>query len=205
MSLKNQLRGDPLPWLLEADDPGPRYLALRDVVGLSNEDTELKSARRRAYREGPIAKVLFRMNPEGYWARAGTGYGPKYKSTVWALLLLAQLGADINEDKRIKKACKYLVDQALTEGGQFSAMTNASPSGTVDCLQGNLLWSLMELGYNDPRLKSAYEWMARTTTGEGVAPMKDKHAPVRYFGASADRTSPAARIINSPAPGAGAR
>ena len=181
MSLKNQLRGDPFPWLLEADDPGPRYLALRDVVGLPKEDSELKSARRRAHREGPIAKVLSRMNEDGYWARAGTGYGPKYKSTVWALLLLAQLGAQVKEDKRLEKGCKYLLDHALIEGGQFSAMTNASPSGAIDCLQGNLLWALMELGYDDPRMRSAYEWMARTTTGEGVAPMKDKHAPVRYY------------------------
>jgi hypothetical protein len=60
-------------------------------------------------------------------------------------------------------------------------MTNNSPSGTADCLQGNMLCSLMELGYNDPPLASAYEWMARTLTGEGVASMKDKHAPVRYF------------------------
>lgn len=82
MSWRNQLRGDPLPWLLEADDPGPRYLALRDVVGLSDRDSELRSARRRAHREGAIAKVLSRMNAEGYWSRAGTGYGPKYKSTV---------------------------------------------------------------------------------------------------------------------------
>lgn len=182
MAWQNQLRGDSVSWLLEAESPGVRYLALRDVVGISKEDAELKSVRKRAHKEGPIAKVLERMKEEGYWARAGTGYGPKYKSTVWALLLLAQLGANIKEDKRIVKACTYLVDHALTEGGQFSAMTNASPSGTVDCLQGNLLWSLMELGYDDPRLKSAYEWMARTTTGEGMAPMKDKHAPIRYFG-----------------------
>ena len=182
MSWQSQVRGDSVSWLLEAESPGVRYLALRDLVGLSKDDAELKSARKRAHKEGPIAKVLARMKEEGYWAREGTGYGPKYKSTVWALLLLAQLGAQVKEDKRIAKACKYLVDHALTEGGQFSAMTNASPSGTIDCLQGNLLWSLTELGYDDERLKSAYEWMARTTTGEGVAPMKDKHAPIRYFG-----------------------
>jgi len=60
-------------------------------------------------------------------------------------------------------------------------MTNNSPSGTVDCLQGNMLWSLMELGYDDPRMKKAYEWMARTVTGDGVAPLKDKNTPVRYY------------------------
>lgn len=181
MSWQSQVRGDSVSWLLQAEDPGVRYLALRDVVGLSDNDADFKSARNRAHKAGPIAKVLSRMNEEGYWARAGTGYGPKYKSTVWALLLLAQLGAKVTEDKRIEKACNYLLDHALLAGGQFSAMTNASPSGTVDCLQGNLLWSLMELGCTDPRLKSAYEWMARTTTGEGIAPMKDKHAPVRYY------------------------
>jgi hypothetical protein len=179
MSWQSQLQGDSVSWLLEAEKVGVRYLALRDLIG--SDGTELKSARKRAHKEGPIAKVLARMKDEGYWARPGTGYGPKYKSTVWALLLLAQLGATIKEDKRIEKACNYVLDHALTENGQFSAMTNASPSGTIDCLQGNLLWSLTELGCDDSRLKSAYEWMARTTTGEGMAPMKDKHAPIRYY------------------------
>ena len=181
MSWQNQLRGDSVSWLLESDVPGVRYLALRDVVGLSDDDKELKSARKKAHKEGPIAHILSKMNEEGYWQRPGTGYGPKYKSTVWALILLAQLGASVKEDKRIKQACRYYLDNALNPGGQISAMTNNSPSGTVDCLQGNMLWSLMELGYNDPRMDSAYEWMARTVTGEGVAPMKEKHAPVRYF------------------------
>jgi len=39
----------------------------------------------------------------------------------------------------------------------------------------------MELGYDDPRMDSAYEWMARTVTGEGVAPLEDKNALVRYY------------------------
>lgn len=181
MSLQSQLRGDPVPWLLEEDDPGTRYLALRDVVGLSDQDSELRSARRRAHREGPIAAVLSQMREEGYWVKAGPGYGPKYKGTVWAIVLLAQLGAKAAEDKRIERACRYLIDHALAEGGQFTAMSSGAPSGTVDCLQGNLCWSLMELGYDHPRLGSAYEWMARTTTGEGIAPMKDKDAPIRYY------------------------
>jgi hypothetical protein len=39
----------------------------------------------------------------------------------------------------------------------------------------------MELGCQDPRLEKAYEWMARTVTGEGIAPMEEKDAPVRYY------------------------
>jgi hypothetical protein len=181
MSWKDQLRIDSLPWLLDSENPGVRYLAVRDLLDLSPDDKKLKAARKLAHKEGPIAHVLSKMNEEGWWQRAGTGYGPKYKSTVWALILLAQLGASVKEDKRIRLACKYYLDHALNPGGQLSAMTNNSPSGTIDCLQGNMLWSIMSLGYEDKRMDKAYEWMARTTTGEGVAPMKDKHAEVRYF------------------------
>jgi hypothetical protein len=39
----------------------------------------------------------------------------------------------------------------------------------------------MELGYEDPRLDKAYEWMARTVTGDGMAPMEEKDAPRRYY------------------------
>jgi hypothetical protein len=33
MSWKNQLRSDSLPWLLESENPGVRYLAMRDLLG----------------------------------------------------------------------------------------------------------------------------------------------------------------------------
>lgn len=181
MSWKDQLRADSEAWLLENDSPGVRYLALRDLAGLAGEDAELKSARRRAHKEGPIAEVLSHIEKAGYFVKAGPGYSPKYRSTVWSIVLLAQLGASADEDKRIAQACKYLMDHALTEGGQFTAVSSASPSGTADCLQGNLCWSLMELGYDHPHLRSAYEWMARTVTGDGIAPMKEKDAPVRYY------------------------
>jgi hypothetical protein len=181
MSLQNQPSGDSISWLLEPDTPGVRYLALRDLVGLSAEDAELKSARRKAHTEGPIAKVLSKMEEAGYWVTAGPGYNPKYRSTAWSIILLAQLGASVREDGRIEQACKYLIDHALVEGGLFTSITSGAPSGTIDCLQGNLCWSLVELGYDHPRLKSAFEWMARTVTGDGIAPVEDKDAQVRYY------------------------
>jgi len=180
MSWQSQLRGDSVSWLLEPDSPGVRYLALRDLAGLSKDDAELKSARRKAHKEGPIAEVVSHMAPEGYWIKPGAGYTQKYRSTVWALILLAQLGASASEDKRIEQGCKYMLDH-MADGGQFTTTTSGAPSGTVDCLQGNLCWSLMELGYDHPRLKKAYEWMARTVTGDGIAPNTDKDAEVRYY------------------------
>jgi hypothetical protein len=120
------------------------------------------------------------MEKDGHWVKAGPGYNPKYRSTVWAMILLAQLGASASQDKRVAQACNYVLDH-MAEGGQFTTTTSGAPSGTVDCLQGNLCWSLMELGCDDPHLDKAYEWMARTVTGDGIAPMEDKDAPIRYY------------------------
>jgi hypothetical protein len=48
-------------------------------------------------------------------------------------------------------------------------------------LQGNLGWALLSLGCDPERLAPAFAWMARSVTGEGVAPRTEKDAPVRYY------------------------
>ena len=179
MNWQAQLKGDPLSWLLEESEPGIRYLALRHLLDLPADDPQLLQAQRAAHTQGPIATILGNMQPEGYWSEPGAGYYPKYFSTVWSLILLAQLGASIDEDERIKVASNYMLDHALTPDGIFS--TNGLPSGTADCLLGNLCHALVSLGCKDKRLEKAFEWMARTVTGEGIAPMEEKKAPVRYY------------------------
>lgn len=170
---------DHLTWLLERKDPGVRYLTLRDLLGLPANDRELIAAREIAHREGPISIILENMNEAGYWVEPGPGYLPKYRSTVWAIILLGQLGASADLDERIETACQYLLDHALTENGQFSM--SGPPSGTLDCLQGNLCAAMVELGIQDARLELAFEWMARSVTGAGIAPLEDKKAPLRYY------------------------
>jgi hypothetical protein len=179
MPWQDQLKGDSLSWLLEPDPPGVRYLALQHLTDCAPDDPQLLAAHQVAYTQGPIATVLAAMHPEGYWVKPGPGYLPKYRSSVWSIQLLAQLGASAAHDPRIAQACAYILEHALTPGGQFSA--SGAPSGTVDCLQGELCWSLMALGYTDPSLDNAYEWMARTVTSEGLAPNTVHDAPLRYY------------------------
>jgi hypothetical protein len=173
------VKHNPIDWLLEAQDPGVRYLALRDLLGLAPDDPGLLAAQAEAHHSGPIAAILEAMHPDGYWSEPGAGYYPKYFSAVWSLSALAQLGARAASDERIRRACAYMLEEGLAPGGQFSV--NKTPSGTADCLQGNLCWALVELGYDDPRLEAAYEWMARSVTGQGIAPMSDRQAAVRYY------------------------
>lgn len=181
MDWKKQLHADPFPWLLEESDPGPRYLAMRDLLDYRADDPLLIAARKKAHTDGPIAHILDQMDPQGFWVKPGAGYGPKYRSAVWSLIFLSQLGADIHTDKRIETACNYYLDHAMTTNGQISY--NGSPSGTFDCLQGNMLAALLDLGFDDPRLAKGFDWMARSNTGEGVAPVEDRKAPLRFSAA----------------------
>lgn len=173
------LNNELLAWLLEKETPGVRYLALRDILELTEDDQELITARQRAHQDGPISLILNEMTEEGYWVKPGSGYLPKYRSAVWSIITLAQLGASVKLDERINKACQYLLDHTLTQYGQFSA--SGTPGSTADCLQGNMCGALLDLQYKDLRLEKAFDWMARSLTGDGVAPMGDKSTPIRYY------------------------
>jgi hypothetical protein len=177
MSKDNEIETDLLDWLLEPADAGVKYLALRDVVKAGGK--ELRAAQQTAHEAGPIAEVLANMHPEGCWVKPGPGYSPKYTGTVWSVILLDQLGASVETDRRVAAACAYVMENSLTEYGQFSV--NGRPGGTIDCLQGNLCAALLDLGCDEPRLDKAFEWMARSVTGEGVAPITEKKAAVRYY------------------------
>jgi hypothetical protein len=130
-----------LAWLLEPENVGVRYLAMRDLV--FSDPKELLEAKKKARVESPIAAVLVKMGKEGYWSQPGAGYYPKYTGTVWSIILLSKLGASIEMDERLKTAISYLLDHALTRGGQFTV--NGLPSGTADCLQGNLCAALLDM------------------------------------------------------------
>ena len=179
MSIQFTLSPDTINWLTEESDPGVRYLALRDLLTPPPAPQELRAAMTAAHQSGPIAVILDQMDPEGYWVKPGPGYAPKYTGTVWSVITLGQLGAALEADPRIAKACGYILNNTLTEYGQFS--TSGTPGGTVDCLQGNLCSALLDLGVTDPRLDRAFEWMAHSVTGEGVAPAGDASTPIRYY------------------------
>ncbi len=173
----NKITSGTLDWLLESEDIGVKYLAMRDLLNTS--DKELLGVKKIAHTQGPIAQVMSQMKDSGYWEQPGPGYYPKYTGTVWSVILLAQLGASPDIDRRVTTACSYVLENNLTKDGHFTI--NGLPSGTADCLQGNLCASLLDLGCKDPRLDKAFEWMARSVTGEGVAPMKNKATPLRYY------------------------
>lgn len=163
---RSKLNGDPIPWLLEPDNPSVRYFTLRDLLGKKENAREVRAARTAIMQSAPIKKILAAQKHDGYWFKPGNGYSPKYESTVWQILFLAELGAD-GKHPQAQRGCKYLLEHAQSVNGGFSAYANAVPSGAIHCLNGNLIWALTALGYgNDERVQRAVDWLAGAIAGE---------------------------------------
>ncbi|MEJ2262570.1 MAG: hypothetical protein P8X95_03950 [Anaerolineales bacterium] len=176
-----KVNGESISWLLDEDpdNPGVRWFALTELLDRSENDPEVLAAREDVMTSGPVPKILAAQTPQGYWVEPGPGYLPKYRSTVWQVIFLAQLGAD-GDDPRVRAACEYVLEHSRSPYGGFSI--DARNTGLVHCLQGNLLAALIDLGWSgDDRLGEALDWLARSVTGEGIAPSEDRHLPVHYY------------------------
>ncbi len=168
MAWQELLSGNSVAWLLEVDvdNPGVRYFALRDLLDRPCDDGELVAAREALMHSGPVPAILDAMDPDGYWVKPGGGYSPKYRSTVWQILLLAELGAD-PADPRVRQGCEYLLEHSIASNGAFAAGTKPSPGGSIHCLNGNLIWALQQLGFaEDQRLRGALDWLAGSILGD---------------------------------------
>jgi hypothetical protein len=168
------LKANSISWLIEEDENNPsvRYFALRDLLELPESDAEVMETHAAIMRRGPVPVILAAQEPSGEWVKTGSGYSPKYRATVWSLLILAELGAD-SQDARIRKGCQYLLDHSLASNGAFSAYQGLTPSGAIHCLNGNLLFALQRLGFgDDPRVQKVSEWIACAILGE---------QPVRFY------------------------
>jgi hypothetical protein len=174
MTWKANLSDDPMPWLLapDVDNPSVRYFALRDLLGMPEESPDVRQARAAIMAKGPVPAILDAQHPEGFWVKPGTGYGPKYRGTVWQIIFLAELGAD-PADVRVRRGCEYLLSHSIAANGGFSALQRAVPSGVIPCLNGNLLHALLRLDLgDDPRVRRALEWQVRAITGEDMEYLK---------------------------------
>jgi hypothetical protein len=172
MSWLEEVHEDPLPWLLEPDNPPVRFLALRDLLERPSEDEDVKEAQAAIMNYAPIRAILDAQYPQGYWVKPGAGYSPKYRATVWQIIFLDQMGAD-GDDVRIRRGCEYVLQHVPTASGGFGCsgsqrLKPPPPSRVLHCLNGNLVRALLGLGcWGDERLLQAVEWQVRAILGSG--------------------------------------
>ncbi len=175
------LRSDPTGWLLEEDQANPavRYMTLRDLYELPTDDAKLVKAAQAVMKSGPVPVILEAQEDDGFWVNSGPGYNPKYRSTVWALIALAQLGAS-PDDPGVRRGCEYYLEHAISKEGAFT--TTGSLSGSAYCLTGNLIAALIDLGlYGDARLIATLGWLVRATNGQGSRKQDAPNSPPFYL------------------------
>jgi hypothetical protein len=143
-----------LDWLMEEDQPAIRYLALRDLIGASGR--ELGEARRAVVERGWVKDILEQQTPMGVWVGSDSLYTPKYLSTNWMLLILADLGVT-KEVPSVKRSAEIWMKRFAKADGGFGM--DGSKSSHL-CVVGNTARALVQLGYKDrPEVKSAFRWL----------------------------------------------
>jgi len=162
---KSVLNADPTDWLLEKDNPSVRYFTLVDLLGMTEDDTDVRQARQAIMECGVVPLILAKQEEGGNWEKPDRFYTAKYRGTVWQLIILAELATD-GSDERVRKACDFILEtsQDRTSGGfsiRGSLKNGGGPGAVIPCLSGNMVWSLMRLGNQDPRVKRGIEWIAR--------------------------------------------
>jgi hypothetical protein len=151
-------------WLLEAAQPSVRYRTLTQLLGRPESDPEVAEARRQIPQTGWAAEILHERHREGWWLDGKSLYRPKYLTTNWKLLVLADLGVT-RALPEIEESCELWMARFGTKDGGFGS--SPTSAGHL-CVAGNTARALIQFGFeDDPRVRSALEWLVRTADPKG--------------------------------------
>lgn len=162
-SWQKYLNEDPLPWLLEPENPSVRYWTLTDLLDRPAGDPEVQAAR-AAVAEQPLVKEIFALqHPEGYWGEDETKPYTA-QGAVGALALLRMLGVTPNE--RTAAGCASFLKFCQHESGGFS-LVKKTRSGIFPCTTGEHLPFLVYFGLgDDPPVRAAFAFVIESMSAE---------------------------------------
>ncbi len=135
-----------LDWLLEPSYPSIRYYTLRHLLDRPADDEDVVAPREAVLTDGPGADMLALQRPDGSWLGEENAYNPLYKSSVWQLVFLSELGADGNNE-RIRRGVEHVLETMQAPDGSFPNVGRYS--GNLLCLEGQTVRALLRLGYGD--------------------------------------------------------
>ena len=151
-----------MEWLMEANQPSVRYLAMRDLLEESRGD--LRKVQRAIPSRGWVKQILQKRLPGGYWVDGDDLYKPKYFSTNWMLLTLSDLGVTRELPWLAESAEMWRDRYARRDGGFDSPGAEKSEL----CLVGNTARALVKFGYvEDTKVERAFKWLVRNQKPNG--------------------------------------
>jgi hypothetical protein len=127
---------------------------------VSPQQKEAKEERKKIPEWEPVRKILAKQKRNGGWDDGQTWYLPKYKSTVWQLLILSQTGIDPSIPA-VRNMCEYAFRFQMPSGGFYSGMVRNPEDDwacLAGCLNGNVIAALCRVCWaRDPRIRKAVD------------------------------------------------
>ncbi len=158
---QRHLKADPLPWLLEPENPSVRYWTLTGLLGRPEGDAEVRKTRREIADQPLVKDIFSRQRRKGFWGEETQPYAAE--GDIGALGLLYMLGAV--PDGRTRAGCESLLQFGQAANGGIS-LTRKIPSAVFPCTTGEQLPFLVYFGLgDDPRVRAAFEFLIADMSG----------------------------------------
>lgn len=153
-----------LEWLLEEEQPSVRYRTLTELLDRPDDDSAVRDARGKIPELGWAAEILAERNAPGWWVNPKSHYHPKYVSTYWKLLVLADLGLT-RDLPAIRESCEHWTGM---KPAQRQEPGRHLPGALHHCNVGMSARAFLRFGYvDDPRVEEGLEWIAATANPKG--------------------------------------
>ncbi|MGA7650706.1 MAG: hypothetical protein WBW40_08400, partial [Thermoplasmata archaeon] len=153
-----------LTWLLETDQPSVQYRTLTELLGRKESDPDVRAARKAILERGWAAELLSQRRPGGGWNDGETQYRPKYLSTNWMMLVLADLGLT-RAVPEVREACEFWMDGFAAKAGGLGGNSKGIPHY---CVGANQARALIRFGYtDDPRVRKTLDWLVDIADPKG--------------------------------------
>lgn len=164
MIWQDKLKGDPIPWLLEAANPSARYLTLHRLLDSGERDSQVAGARAAIPNWSPVHEILALMDPVDFWGRAERPFYGGAVGTHATLGLLAELG--LARTPQFEAACENIFQHGQHKNGGFTY--DGTPGRIFLCYTGKAISTLLHFGYrDDPRLERALEYLVARSAAPG--------------------------------------
>jgi hypothetical protein len=175
MMRKTVLKDDPIPWLLEEENPSVRYLALIHMLDRPEDDPQVAEARAAIPGSKDVRAIFARHDPAGWWDTPERATGIKRASGQ--LLILSQFA--VPSDERTRHGCEFVLSKPW--------LPTRRPVCITPCYTANCLRFLAYFGYrDDPRVEPGWKALVeRLERDDGLTCWYQKQRPCHWLAVKA--------------------
>ena len=161
-------------WLLNNGSAPIKYLTHKHILGSNHSSKAMRDLWCDVENSPCVQEIFGKQQKSGSWYAGGSWahnpsyslkggidpYSPKYVTTVWILPFLGEMGYT-SGDKRILKACHYVVSHGLFLNPLFSLPTKEISRSTIDFFICPIAQHMIALGsvnfIDDVKIEKGYK------------------------------------------------